>query len=287
MEVLMHRVSRPIFVAFSGLLLLALSNQREDPNINHDRFCEGAELHIYFAGLICHVFDPDHAPRAVILRGTASMPHRAVLTLSEHQIESTEVSLSCSDDKCNVDLENTALRFALGGNATFEASGSFDVIVPHLKAITNGEMNALREEVFDEVPSPESRMAAYIKLPAGLLTAVPFAQNARFEPDYEKRGLRPFPEGVFLTGYVQQPVLLMRRLGDKAWRRIVFRTDDGIDIGITNEPTSGVGSPMHAMLYYGLAREPLAVEPVIAASERSARMAPLFTVPGCNNTQFP
>src|SRR6185503_5416020 len=39
----------------------------------------GAEVHIRFSGVICHVFDGTHAPRAVAMRGGGTMLHHAVL----------------------------------------------------------------------------------------------------------------------------------------------------------------------------------------------------------------
>jgi hypothetical protein len=250
-----------------------------------DRVRDGADLHISFAGLICHVFDAQHAPRAVMVRGTAAMPHRATMVLSERQIAATDVALSCSNGECSVDLQNTAVKFLHGGRASFEPGGSFDRIVPHLQAVTNGEMNALRDEVFDDVPSPGNVIAAYFELPSGALTAVPFAQTASFDPDYENRGLRPFPQGVFLSGHVAQPELLIRRAGDARWSHIRFRAGSTIDIRVSNEPVTG-GDAMHEMLYYGLSKNPLVNQPVVAAGT-SPGIGARVVVPGCSDTQWP
>ena len=247
---------------------------------------EGSDLHLSFGGLICHVFDPAHAPRAVILRGTSSMPHHATLTMPEEQIASTEVPLDCAQGQCAIDLANTAVRFQQAGRADYERNGSFDLIVPHLKAVTNGAMYALRDDVFDEVPSPDSPMSAYFELPAGTMTTVPYPQLSRYDPDYENRGLRQFPNGVFLTGHIARPVLLVRRPGDERWKRITFRPDSLIDIHVSNEPTAG-GGAMHATIYYLLSKVPLDNAPVIASGTGHGGVSALDTVAGCSNSTFP
>ena len=270
-----------------GILLCCLVATAGENRTPGARFDAGADIHIAFAGLICHVFDPDHAPRAVIMRGTDEMPHRATLTLLESQIASSEVALSCADGQCTLDLANTGLRFPDRGRPTYEKGGSFDLIVPHLQAVTDGEMSELRDDVFDEVPSPASPMAAYLELPSGSLTTVPFAQLATFHPDYEQRGSRQFPQGVFLTGRVHTPVLLVHR--DGRWQRVTFRPDAAIEIRIENEPTDGIADPMHAMLYYSLSRRPLSRQPMIHLSPRTGRgpIASEGLGTGCSNSSFP
>jgi hypothetical protein len=245
----------------------------------------GADVHITFSGLICHVFDGGHAPRSVTMRGTDAMPHRATLYMQKAAIESSEVPLTCDGTECTLDLTNTGLRFARGGRATFSRGGSFDTIAPHLRAITNGEMDALREDVFDDVPSPSSPISASFLLPAGSLSAVAYDQKAHYEPDFEGRGNRPFAREVMLDGHVQSAVLLVRRAGDSAWRRITF-TDD-IDLRVVNEPMM---NPMleHANLYYDLARIPLTIRPMIVEPvARQSGIRPAFTDFGCSNSAYP
>jgi hypothetical protein len=245
----------------------------------------GADVHITFSGLICHVFDAGHAPRSVTMRGTDAMPHRATLYLQEAAIESSEVPLTCDGTECTLDLMNTGLRFAGGGGSpTFSRGGSFDTIAPHLRAITNGEMDALREDVFDDVPSPSSPISASFVLPAGRLSAVAYGQTAHYEPDFEGRGNRPFAREVMLDGHMPSGVLLVRRAGDAAWRRITF-TDD-VDLRVVNEPMM---NPMleHANLYYDLARIPLTTRPVIVAASRDSRFRAEDADPGCSNSHYP
>lgn len=55
----------------------------------------GADVHLTFSGLICHIFDAGHEPRSVTMRGTEAMPHRATLYLQEDEVESSEVLLTC------------------------------------------------------------------------------------------------------------------------------------------------------------------------------------------------
>src|SRR5258708_13072452 len=92
----------------------------------------GADVHITFSGLICHVFDAGHAPRSVTMRGTDAMPHRATLYLQKAAIESSEVPLTCDGTECTLDLTNTGLRFARGASPSFTRAASFDSITPHL-----------------------------------------------------------------------------------------------------------------------------------------------------------
>lgn len=246
-----------------------------------------SDVRIAFGGLVCTVFDADHEPRAVIVRGTEAMPHRATLTLLESQIASSDVALSCASGQCSLDLENTALRFADRGRATYPTGGSFDLIVPHLRAVTDGEMNALRDDVFDEVPSPASPMTAYLELPDGVLTTVPFAETAAYEPDYEQRGFRHFPASVLLTGRVGRPVLLIRRAGDDRWQRVTFRADALIEMRIENEPADGITDSMHAMLYYALSKTPLSKQPMIRMSSHAGHLTSHALAAGCSASQWP
>jgi hypothetical protein len=245
----------------------------------------GADVHITFSGLICHVFDVGHAPRSVTMRGTDAMPHRATLHMQQAAIASSEVPLACDGNECTLDLTNTGLGFARAGSPTYSRGGSFDTIAPHLRAVTNGEMDALRDDVFDDVPSPSSPVSASFLLPAGRLTAVAYEQTAHYDPDFENRGNRPFAREVMLDGHVPIGQLLVRRAGDAAWRRITF-TDD-IDLRVVNEPMM---NPMleHANLYYDLARIPLTTRPTIVLPvARQSGVRPAFTDVGCSNSGYP
>jgi len=267
-----------VFVCLVALGCLALLGASPAPR-------GGADVHITFSGLICHVFDAGHAPRSVTMRGTDAMPHRATLHLQQAAIESSDVPLACDGNECTLDLTNTGLRFARTGSPTFSRGGSFDTIAPHLRAITNGEMDALREDVFDEVPSPSSPISASFLLPAGRLSAVAYDQTARYDPDFEGRGNRPFAREVMLDGHVPIGQLLVRRSGDATWRRITF-TDD-IDLRVVNEPTM---NPMleHAGLYYDLARIPPTIRPMILLPVSQQADVRAFSLNvGCSNSTFP
>jgi hypothetical protein len=244
----------------------------------------GADVHITFSGLICHVFDAAHAPRAVTMRGNDAMPHRATLYMQEAAIASSEIPLTCDGRECSLDLTNTGLRFVGGGSATFSRGGSFDTIVPALRAITNGEMDALRKEVFDDVPSPASPISSSFLLPAGHLTALAYDAMARYEPDLEGRGVRPFAREVMLDGHVPSGQLLVRQAGDVAWRRITF--SDDIDLRVVNESSSPMAG--HASLYYELARVPLATRPAITLPAQAGRIRTLdIANVECSDTRFP
>src|ERR1043165_8389736 len=160
------------------LVLVALALVVSAPAVRR-----GAEVHIRFSGVICHVFDGQHAPRAVAMRGGGTMLHHAVLHLAQSSVASSEVAMACDNGDCVLELADTAVRFLGSGRPSTDAS--FDTVVPHLRAVTNGEMSVLRGEVFDAVPSPASEISAVMELPGGRMSATPFDTKARYEPDFE------------------------------------------------------------------------------------------------------
>lgn len=223
-----------------------------------------------FSGVICHVFDAHHPARAVAMRGTAAMPHHASLHVPQASIASADVALTCDGSDCVLDLTDTALRFPGSGRARAAAGGSFDTIVPHLSRVTNGELRAVRGEVFDEVPSPASVISASFELPAGSLTATPLDGTAHYEPDFEHRGDRTFAREVFLDGVVAAPRLLVRRFGERAWHAITFKADSLIELRMVNEPSGGMAGMPHELLFYDLSALPLTAKPLITASSTTA-----------------
>ena len=239
----------------------------------------GTEVHIAFSGLIAHLFDGVHAPRAVAMRGEGHMLHRAALHIPEASIASSEVPLACDNGDCVLDLRDVALRFPGTGRAHYAPGGSFDTIVPHLGKVTNGEMSALRDEVFD--PAPGSVIAASMELPAGNLTATPFETKARYEPDFENRGERAFAREVDLDGVMPRPQLLVRRFGEASWKRIDFKADL-IELRMVNEPAPGITTTHHEELFYDLAARPLAVNPLIVMPQGKLRPNDLDAL--CSNT---
>jgi hypothetical protein len=232
----------------------------------------GAEVHIRFSGVICHVFDGQHAPRAVAMRGGGTMLHHATLHMAQESIASSEVAMTCAGGDCVLELADTAVRFLGSGRPHYDAS--FDTIVPHLRAVTGGEMSVLREDLSTVV-------SAVMELPAGRMSAAPFDTKARYVPDFENRGDRDFAREVSLDGVVSSPVLLVRRFGDKAWHQIAFKDD--IALRMVNEPAM-IGTA-HELLFYDLAARPLASKPLIAAPAGAVQAVTLG--PGCSNSQFP
>ena len=239
----------------------------------------GAEVHIAFSGVIAHVFDGVHAPRAVAMRGSGAMLHRPTLHIAEASIAKSDVPLTCDNGDCVLELRDTALRFPGGGRPHYVPGGSFDTIVPHLRAVTNGEMLALRDDVFD--PTPASVISASMELPAGSFSASAFDMKGHYEPDFENRGERPFAQEVFLDGVIPRPELLVRRFGDTAWRRITFR--DFVELRMVNEPATETMASHHEQLFYELAAQPPAVMPTIVVP--STRL--LDTQSECSNSQWP
>jgi hypothetical protein len=241
----------------------------------------GAEVHIRFSGVICHVFDGTHAPRAVAMRGGGTMLHHAVLHIAQSSVASSEVGMACDNGDCVLELADTAVRFLGSGRPQFDES--FDTIVPHLRAVTGGEMSALRHDVFDAVPSPAGVISAVMELPAGRMSATPFDIKARYEPDFEHRGDRPFAREVALDGVVSSPVLLVRRAGDKAWQRITFK--DAIALRMVNEPAMGMAAMDHELLFYDLAHAPLATKPRIVLP--TGQITPASLDSDCSNSHWP
>jgi hypothetical protein len=236
----------------------------------------GTEVHISFSGVICHVFDGLRAPRAVAMRGSGHMLHHATLHMPQASIASNELALSCDHGDCVLDLADVELRFPGIGHARYAPGGSFDTIVPHLSAVTNGEMSALRDDL-------ASVASAIMELPAGNLSATPYETKARYEPDFENRGERPFAREVFLDGVIARPELLARHFGETSWHRIVFHGDDLIELRMVNEPAAGMTGTNHWLLFYELSALPLATKPLIVVPTRLT--ADLGV--DCSNSHFP
>jgi hypothetical protein len=244
----------------------------------------GAEVHISFSGIICHIFDGEHAPRAVAMRGTPGMLHRATLHIPQASIASSNVAMTCGNGDCVVELNDTSLRFPGAGRAHYDRGGSFDTVVPHLHPVTGGEMQSLRADVFDAMPSPAGVVSASMELPAGHLSATPFESKARYEPDLEQRGDRQFAREVFLDGVIPSPELLVRRAGERSWRSIAFN-EGLIELRMVNEPAEQMNSMRHETLFYDLSELPLATKPRIVIS--GGGIAAQTVGPGCSNSTYP
>ena len=241
----------------------------------------GAEVHLSFSGIICHVFDGQRAPRAVAMRGSGGMLHRATLHVPEASIASSAVAMSCANGDCVLDLDGVALRFLGAGRAHYDAGGSFDTIVPHLSRVTNGEMSALRDDLAGVV-------SASMELPAGNLTATPLDVKGHYEPDFEQRGERQFAREVFLDGVVPLPRLLVQRFGESAWRSIAFKDGVLIELRMVNEPAPGAMAMQHEVLFYDLAGTPLATKPVIVSDvAATGGIHPETFAAGCSDSQWP
>jgi hypothetical protein len=249
------------------------------------------DVHITFSGLICNIFDGQHAPRAVAMRGTADMLHHATLHIRQSSIASTDVALSCDQGDCVLDLTDVALRFPGGGRAHYDAGGSFDTIVPHLSRVTNGAMVSVRDEVFDDVPSPSSVVSASMMLPEGTFSATPLDRKSHYDPDFERTGDRSFPQDVFLDGVIPTPLLLVRRFGDSSWHRVTFNANTLIELRMVNEPADETATGMHhEVLYYDLSDRPLATKPIIVTGNNGSPRRGHPFIPfdsSCSTSNFP
>ena len=230
------------------------------------------EVHITFSGIVTHVLDPAHPARAVMIRGEGHMLHRATLYLRASEIEWSDLALSCdTDGACAIPLGTMRVRFAgPAGRPMYDNGGTFDVLVPHLRAVTGGAMTALRAEV----------SAATFDLPNGRYSATPHEERGMFAPDLENRGARRFSREVFRSARVVSPELQL--FDGTTWRSIRFRSDEElIELRFTNEPLhAGAG---HFALHYDLAATPLATRPTLTPSAVSLS----FLTSECSNSQFP
>jgi hypothetical protein len=250
------------------------------------------EVHITFSGVISHVFVPGHAARAVVLRGTPAAPHEGTLFLRKADIETTDVTLTCDGDgECRLPIDATAIRF-VGGAAppAVDPGGTFDAFVPHLRAITNGEFAAVRQDVLDEIPTKDSVMAGYLELPGGRMTATPYATRAQFSPDYEGRGMRDFAQTVLLSTRVVEPELEIWTASDGQWRTVTFKQRHLIELRLVNEPSvsaDGHVDSSHFALNYGLAQSPITAQPRLISADSQSRIHSLRFDAQCSNTQWP
>ena len=240
-----------------------------------------AEVHVTFSGIVTHVLDPAHPARAVMVRGEGHMLHRATLFLRASEIEWSDIALSCDGDgTCAIPLETMRVRFTgASGRPTYEAGGSFDMFVPHLRAVTGGAMAAVR----DDVPG------AVFELPSGRFSATPDEQRARFAPDLENRGTRRVSREVFLASRIVNPELQI--FDGHAWKSIRFRDDEElIEVRFTNEPLhvdSAAGTDAHFALHYDLAATQLASKPLLVPMNDSAARGISTLAAGCSASQWP
>jgi hypothetical protein len=248
--------------------LLALLCLGAAPNASRVR---PADVHITFAGVIAHVLDPAHPARAVTLRGEGHMAHRATLFVRAADIVSSDVKMSCDGDgTCAIALDGLRAGFAnASGRPRYEAGGSFDRYVPHLRAITGGAMQ-LAEAVHAAAPS--GPVGAIFDLPDGIYSATPDSQPMQFVPDHERRGARTLSREVFLTTRIASPTLQFSN-------GTSIRFDDGfVELRITNEPLhDGAG---HFDLHFDLAAAPVA-RPVLAGGSGAGLSG------GCSNSNYP
>lgn len=233
------------------------------------------EVHITFSGVMTHVLDPAQPARAILHRGDGHLLHRATLILRAEDIESSDIALSCdAEGVCSLPLDGANIRFDRGfGHPTYDAGGSFDMLVPHLRAVTGGAMTTVRDD-------PRNTTFA---LPAGRYSATPHEDLGLFVPDLERRGVRGLAREVFLVSRMTSPRLQLRIAGKT--RTIVFREDDElIELRITNEPMHAAGAD-HFDLNYDLSATPLAARPALTTVSDARGLS--VPINACTNTTWP
>ena len=244
------------------------------------------DVHIAFSGIVTHVLDPAHPARAVTVRGDGHMLHRATLYLRAADIASSDIPLACDGDgTCALVLDGVRIRFAgATGRPTYEAGGSFDMLVPHMRGVTGGAMTALRDEVWADAPARDGLLSAIVDLPPGRYSATPDPTPAVFVPDLEQRGRRRFAREVFLSSRLVRPELQL--FDGRAWKSIRFHQDEElIELRLTNEPIHRGGGDSHFLLIYALSASPLPTRPdlVLMPDGHSASLEGA----GCPNNNIP
>ena len=232
-----------------------------------------SEVHISFASVIAHVLDPAHPARAVTLRGDGHMAHHATLFVRASQITSSDVAMSCDNDgTCAISLDGLRVSFAhVTGRPTFGIGGSFDSLVPHLRAITGGM--TLSSAVHADAPT--GPVGVIVDLPHGVYSATPYDSRTTFVPDHEQRGPRSIAREVFLTTRIASPELLFSN-----GKSIRFVDEEMLELRITNEPVHAGGGNGHFALHYQLAAT-LPSRPLVDGGHGGASDSE------CSNTQWP
>ena len=248
-----------------------------------------AEVHLTFSGVLVHVLDASRPARVVALNGEGHMAHTATLVVQRAQVAETDLALQCdAEGVCAIPLDGKRIRFAgAKGRPTYDAGGSFDLYVPHLRGITGGAFASITEDVWAD--APRGVIGAMVDLPPGRLSATPHDARGLLVPDLEHRGPRHFGREVYLVSRIAAPELEL--FDGKAWTSIRFR-GELVELRVTNEPLHPIDHseiPRHFDLSFGLSASPIPIRPRIvpgggvAAEDRGAS----GTVAGCSNNQWP
>ncbi len=270
------------------------------------------EFWVEMKGLICHVAGP--VPRAVILHGGAiGMRHIATLLVPNtvkvsalRDATGQPVTCDSASDKCSVTIEAFAMRIARttdtgAFSVDFALDPDFEV-VPHLKQLSP---NALPlQSLQDDVPSGAA--AGFFDMTTGLLFAAPFPKcGGKFVDDKgnpKDDTCSRFPSWTTVHGDLKDKAVLQIRSSFtlNRWRTVPMNNSYALYVWIENRPANNVEDGTHITLYDQIFWNshtpavkfcslpgsicPYAPPSGIAIANSSI---PIFSVPGCDNTQFP
>jgi hypothetical protein len=244
---------------------------------------------VRFFGSISHILLGGSENRAVLLR----QAHKAVLRVFTSDV--TEASLKkiwpaadvdCSiDGMCTVPLENTALQLASDGTAIASAKPtteeSFMRFVPGVTKVT-GTTDRLKPDALVKTAPEKTNalIAAWMDLPGGALTALPYDWTAIFEPDTEGRTERRFGKEIVLDTTIALPSLKVDRGGGN-WQTLPFEASGGtIELSVLNGPVAEVDDPPktgmvvdHFRLHYDLIDGATGTRPVVRLRQKEAPTA--------------
>ena len=163
---------------------------------------------VLFDGIIMHDMRQN---RALVIRGTDTMPHDAVL-ITPSDIDVTALyeasgrqSFQCDSavKVCRFHIDGMSLRVGtMNPNqpapAPLTIAASFSAFTPHMSCITY--KSSIDPSVYD--PLPSGAVVAYFEMTGGTLTACNFKTAAFFVPDIDLEGDHYVTDIVTLDGSV-------------------------------------------------------------------------------------
>lgn len=262
----MTRIIRCLAIFFSTVLVWIAPSFAQPappcPNIPANAAAERT-FRVTFDGIVVHDMETH---RAMLVQGGAfTKRHAQWLVIPTAKKENAAVAqgidiptlrdaanarVMCNEKDCRVALDGLSIRIGTSNTKDRQSlpatvCDSFDALTPHLSRITKSEMRPLHLS-----PMPEPPVAAYVELTDGFLTACKFAIKARFVPDRDNEGIRPFADLVFLDGVLEARAELQIKsdatLGE--WVIVPRTSNEMLKICIENHPTTPTRDYTHFAL---------------------------------------
>lgn len=250
-------------------------------------------VQIVFSGGMCQVLAPSKPARTVFLKGadhkvTLQLPADIYPVEVENVLGKKPTALAAG--YIVEDLRDMAFRVVdsatlAGLQPSLTTTPDFDLLVPHLRAVAKAVDTDLDEtSIFSELPA--GKYAGFFDINGGILTASPFCMRAKFDPDHEGLGERPFAKTVTLSGTTDgAPILQVKKTAGK-WEDIRFKKADLVRIAFTNEPEP-IDNKTHFMLHGAILKSPISPFPDVPVGTVVSFCSNSGTVPGCENSQWP